>query len=96
VADDLPAKFEWDPAKARANARKHGIAFSLAASAFSDPFALTMLDPDPDEDRFTLLASEPLGRVLVVVFTVRGERIRIISARKANAIERKVYAERRR
>ncbi len=85
-------EYEWDPAKAKANLRKHRIAFADAALALEDPRALTMADPDASgEQRFVSLGSDPKGRVLVTVFTPRGRRTRIISSRKASRNERRTY-----
>ena len=85
---------EWDPAKARSNQHKHGVDFADAAVALEDEHALTMLDPASDEeDRFVSLCRDPVGRVLVVVFTWRGNAIRIISARKAAGRETRQYEE---
>ena len=84
--------FEFDPAKARANLRKHGVAFSDAEQALRDPNALTIEDPDSDdEQRFITLGLDAIGRVLVVIHTQRGERTRIISARKASRGELENY-----
>ncbi len=85
--------FEWDPEKARANARKHGVSFDEAATSFGDPLSVTIPDPDhsDDEDRFILLGSTYQGRLLVVVHTERGDNIRIISARLATRTERHAY-----
>ena len=85
--------FEWDPEKARANERKHGVSFDEAATAFGDPLSVTIPDPDhsDDEDRFILLGSTYRGRLLVVVHTERGDNIRIISARLATRTERYAY-----
>jgi uncharacterized protein len=86
--------YEWDPTKAEANAGKHGVDFADAVIALSDEFAITISDPDSeDEDRFVSLGMDPSGRVLVTVFTHRGERIRIISSRKASKGERRQYEE---
>jgi uncharacterized DUF497 family protein len=85
-------EFEFDPAKAKANLRKHGVAFSDAEQALRDPSALTIEDPDSeDEQRFVTLGMDALGRVLVVIHTQRGERIRIVSARKASRGEMENY-----
>ena len=85
-------EYEWDPAKAKANFRKHQIAFADAALALEDPRALTMADPDASgEQRFVSLGSDPHGRVLVTVFTPRGRHTRIISSRKARRNERRTY-----
>jgi len=83
--------YEWDPAKARTNLRKHGIDFADAATVFSDDYAFTVPDGYPEEERFVTIGMDALGRTLVVVFTWRGQRIRIISARKAESHERKQY-----
>jgi len=87
--------YEWDPAKARANLRKHGVDFADAATVFSDDYALTIPDDYPDEERFVTLGMDALARILVVVFTWRGRHIRIISARKAESHERKQYKGKR-
>jgi uncharacterized DUF497 family protein len=87
--------FEWDPAKAAANLRKHRVSFADAALSLEDPRALTMPDPDASgEERFLCLASDPSGRVLVTVFASRGPNTRIISSRKASRSERQAYESR--
>lgn len=83
--------YEWDPAKAGANLRKHGIDFADAATVFSDDYAVTIDDEHPVEDRFVTIGLDALGRLLVVIFTWRGEAIRIISARRAESHERVQY-----
>ena len=83
--------FEWDPRKATANLRKHGVDFTDAATVFSDDLALTIIADDPDEERFVTIGRDELGRILVVVYAWRQETIRVISARKANSRERKQY-----
>lgn len=84
--------FEFDPAKAQANLRKHGVSFSHAEQALRDPMAFTIEDPDSSgEQRFVSLGMDALGRVLVVIHTRRGERTRIISARKASRGEADRY-----
>lgn len=87
--------FEWDPDKARRNLEKHGISFADAVEVLSDPYAITVQDRTPDEQRHVTLGLDALGRGLVVVYTWRGDRIRIISARKATAHERAQYEEKR-
>lgn len=83
---------EFDPAKARANLRKHRISFADAEQALRDPFAVTIDDPDAEgEQRFVTLGMDTLGRVLVVVHTPRGDRIRLITARKASKGEEEQY-----
>ena len=86
--------FEWDEEKRRLNLRKHRVEFADAVSAFEDPDAITLPDDDDDdENRFVTVALDLFGRVLVVVYTWRGDTIRVISARKATARERKQYGE---
>jgi hypothetical protein len=87
--------FEWDSDKAATNRRKHRVDFADAATVFSDEMALTMRDNEPDEERFVTLGMDALGRLLVVVYTWRGETVRLISARKATAPERKQYERKR-
>jgi len=83
---------EFDPAKARANLRKHRVRFADAEQALRDRFAVTIDDPDAeDEQRFVTLGMDTLGRVLVVVHTARGDRVRLISARKASKGEVEQY-----
>ena len=81
--------FEWDRRKATLNLLKHGVDFADAATALHDDRALTIRDCGSDEDRFVTLGMDALGRVLVVVFTYREDRIRLISARKAVPGERR-------
>lgn len=84
--------FEWDPGKAAANLRKHGVRFATeAVSAFDDNDAITVRDEVPDEQRFILLGMSMKARLIVLVYTYRGESIRIISARPATPRERKQY-----
>ena len=87
--------FEWDPAKARQNHRKHRVSFEEAATVFGDPLALTYPDPDhsASELRFITIGMSNAKRVLIVAHTDRGESIRITSARKTTRRERKYYEE---
>lgn len=89
-------KFEWDRAKADANERKHVVSFEEAASIFRD-FHVDRHDlrRDYGETRFIALGVDSNGLVLNVVYTLRGENIRIISAWKASKHERKTYAKAR-
>jgi uncharacterized DUF497 family protein len=91
-------RFEWDPAKATTNARKHGVTFEEAQTAFFDDLALVIEDPDhsQDEARFVLLGFSAAVRMLVVVHAYKSDpdTIRIISARKATKAERVVYVKR--
>jgi uncharacterized DUF497 family protein len=87
--------FEWDPKKEAANRRKHTIGFADASTAFADPLSVTIPDPEcaVNEERFVLIGMSRTRRLLVVVHNVRGERIRLISARKATTHERRQYEE---
>lgn len=91
--------FEWDPRKATANLRKHGVSFEEARTVFLDEEALLRPDEDhsDDEDRFLLLGFSGRVRILVVCHCYRqdDEVIRVISARKANPLERQQYEDRR-
>jgi uncharacterized DUF497 family protein len=83
---------EFDPAKARANLRKHRVSFADAEQALRDLNGVTIEDPDSEgEQRFVTLGADTLGRILVVVYALRGDRIRLISARKASKGEARQY-----
>ena len=83
--------YEWDETKAQTNRRDHGIDFADAATVFEDDVALTASDDASHEERFVTLGLDAVGRLLVVVYTWRGDLIRIISARKATRPERRYY-----
>lgn len=86
--------FEWNPQKDASNQRKHGVSFHEAKTVFTDEYARLIADPDhsDEEDRFILLGTSIHSRLLVVCHCARsGETIRIISARKADKRERKIY-----
>ena len=87
--------YEWDPAKAAANVKKHGVSFEEAASVFLDPSALTFWDPDhsAEEDREITIGRSAQQRVLFVAHAPREDRIRIISGRRATSKERRQYEE---
>ncbi|CAH0525332.1 BrnT family toxin [Vibrio hippocampi] len=89
--------FEWDPNKAASNKRKHGVTFDEAESVFYDEFARVIPDPDGSvgEERFIIMGRSEQYNTLVVCHCYRGsdERIRIISARKAEKRERKQYED---
>ena len=88
--------FEWEPAKAAENIRKHrGVAFEEASTVFADPFAVTMSDPEHSggEERYLKLGYSTRQSLLVVSYTERQERTRIISARQATRTERRIYEE---
>jgi uncharacterized DUF497 family protein len=87
--------FEWDDEKAKQNLKKHRVSFDEASTVFGDPLALTIPDPlhSVEEDRFVTLGESHRRRLVVVVSTERGDKIRIISARVATRRERKDYEE---
>ena len=87
--------FEWDTRKAASNLRKHRVDFVDAATVLYDEMAITLTEPDTDEPRAVTLGMDAMGRVLVVVYTWRGERVRLISARHATRKERLRYEARR-
>ncbi len=88
-------EFEWNPAKAEANQKKHGVSFEEASTAFADPLSVTIPDPDHSgrEERLLLLGQSSTGILLVVSFVERAERIHVISTRKATRRERRDYEE---
>ncbi len=89
-------EFEWDERKAAANLKKHAVDFADAALVLYDDRALTAQDlGDYGEERLASVGLDPLGRVLVVVYTWRERRARIISARPATPAERKRYESKR-
>ncbi len=85
--------FEWDAAKAKTNAQKHGVTFDKASTDFGDPLALLMPDPDHSEgeERYLLLGMSTQPRLLVVAFVERPPRTRLISGRRAVRRERRQY-----
>jgi hypothetical protein len=87
--------FEWNPRKAAANLSKHGVSFAEAITAFGDPLSMNLPDPDHsrNEHRFVVLGMSDRYRLLVVSYTERSPRTRIISARLAGRHERRQYEE---
>lgn len=85
--------YKWDPNKARSNHKKHGVRFADAVGVFEDDNAISIQDEHELEDRYVMIGRDFLSRILVVVYTFRDIVIRIISARKATARERKMYEE---
>ena len=83
-------QFEWDDAKAEENFRKHGVDFDAARAAFADPLAVEELEVVNGEER-TFVIAQAGTRLLAVVYTERGERLRIISARQATRREHDRY-----
>ena len=88
-------KFEWDEIKAEANLKKHKISFDEAQTVFDDPLFLIFSDVDHsiEEKRFIVMGESVTGKLLVVAFTDRKEKARVISARKATSAERRFYEE---
>ncbi len=86
-------RYQWDQNKASSNKSKHGIEFADAISVFADDLAITLFDERFAEERFITLGIDAFNRILVVVYTIRDEEIRLISARKATKNERRQYEE---
>jgi len=85
-------RFQFDPKKAASNLRRHGVSFADAEGVFLDRLAIHQPDPDAEgEERFIAVGLGSAGNVLVVVYTLRGEEIRLISARRAARREVKDY-----
>jgi len=91
----MDLQFTWDPGKAAANVRKHGVSFEDASTVFRNPLAKVLPDPTHSEreQRSLIIGHSTRGRLLLVVFAERKHRIRIISARGASARERREYEE---
>lgn len=83
--------FEWDKDKARQNEDKDGVSFADTFAVFEDPNALTLDQVTGGEERHVTIGMDAFGRVLVVVYTWRGDNIRIISAREATRCEVRQY-----
>lgn len=85
-------KFQFDPAKAKRNLKKHKVSFADAEGVFYDPLAIHSPDPEAeDEERFIAVGLGSAGQILVVVYTFRGEEIRLISVRQATSREVNEY-----
>lgn len=85
-------RFQYDPGKAAANFRKHGVSFADAEGVFEDPLAVTIDDPDAEgERRYVAVGLGSAGELLVVVYAERGDECRLISARRATRKERKQH-----
>jgi uncharacterized protein len=85
-------EYEWDEQKAASNLAKHGVDFSDAAVAVEDEGILTVRDEQSEEERYVSFGLDGHGRLLAVVYTWRGDVIRIIFARKATPTEARFYA----
>jgi len=88
-------EFEWDRKKAKYNLRKHGVSFEEASTVFDDVLAALYEDPDHavHEKRFLMIGTSVRGRLLIIAFADRNQRIRIISARMPTKHEKKLYEE---
>jgi uncharacterized DUF497 family protein len=86
-------EFEWDPKKAARNLRMHRVSFEEAASVFNDRFATVYEDPDHShyERRYLSIGASAHGRLLIIAYSYRGVRIRIINARQVTKQEREMY-----
>ena len=85
-------RVQYDPVKAAANLRKHGVSFADAEGVLADPLAVTIEDPDAQgERRYIAVGSGNLGVLLVVVYSMRADECRLISARRATRKERNAY-----
>lgn len=91
----MKLNFEWDETKAKENLKNHKVSFDEAITVFSDPFSITISDPDhsENEQRYIDIGTSSRGRVLVVVYTERKGNVRLISCRKATRGERGIYEE---
>jgi len=87
--------FEWDPEKAKLNESKHGVSFFEACEIFDDDHSSAVRDPDHsvDEERYLIFGLSKAGSYLVVSYTERGDRIRLISARQMTPREREAYEQ---
>ena len=87
--------YEWDPTKAKVNLRDHRVSFEEAVTLFLDPLAITYRDPDhsDEEEREITIGHSVKERILFISHCQRGDRVRVISARKATRKERKQYEE---
>jgi uncharacterized protein len=87
--------FEWDDEKARLNLAAHNVSFAEATEVFGDELSSTASDPDHSEGerRYLIFGRTGSGRCLVVAFTERGSRIRLISAREMTGRERREYEQ---
>lgn len=91
----LDLEFEWDPSKSNTNRSKHSVSFEEAATVYVDQLAEVIEDPlhSEDEDREIIIGMSNMDRLLIVAYTYRNDRIRIISAREPTNRERRQYEE---
>ena len=88
-------RFSWDPKKAAANLKKHGVSFEEAATVFRDSLSVTGMDPDHsiEERRFVTFGKSAKNRFLIVAHTEEGDKIRVINSRLMTRPERRIYEE---
>lgn len=88
-------EFEWDKGKARTNLSKHKVSFEEAKTVFNDPLFIDFYDPDhsEDEERYIIIGQSEQKRLLVVAYTEREQKIRLISARETTRAEKEAYEE---
>ena len=88
-------QFEWDENKAKQNLSKHGVYFEEAKTIFDDPLYIDFYDPDhsDNEERYLIVGQSNRGRILILSYTERGNKIRLISAREVTPKERKAYEQ---
>jgi uncharacterized DUF497 family protein len=88
-------EFEWNEDKAQANLSNHGVSFDEAKTVFDDPFFIDFYDPDhsDDEERYIIIGQSQHQRLLVVSYTERRDKTRLISAREATKLEKDAYEE---
>jgi hypothetical protein len=88
-------EFEWDQKKAKLNLSKHGVSFEEAKTVFNDPLYVDFYDPDHSEEeyRYIIIGESSQGRILLVSYTERKDKIRIISSRQVTKNERQAYQE---
>ena len=88
-------QFEWDENKARQNLSKHGVSFEEAKTIFDDPLYIDFYDPDhsDNEQRYLIVGQSNRGRILILSYTERVNRMRLISAREVTPKERKAYEQ---
>ena len=90
----MAGSFEWDREKAESNLGKHGVSFDVAIAAFADPFRLVVDATRADEGEVRVkVVGRVAGRLITVVFTMRGEAHRLISARRSNEREERLYGQ---
>lgn len=84
-------KFQFDPAKAKSNLKKHNVSFADAEGVFYDSLAIHQEDEDAKEERWVAIGLSSAGEILVVIYTFRGDSVRLISARRATRREVQAY-----